>query len=136
VKNPTSEYAPKVCAASPLKRKRQEVEGHHFGGRATSRRWAEEGSNEGKDPRRRGNAREAATVRSAAVIGAVATMKIPEKDLGVEKTLEKKSANNARHVTSHLMAPQKKVVPEKNGIQEAKREESLVQGLLPRELRQ
>jgi len=63
-------------------------------------------------------------------------MKIPEKDLGVEKTLEKKSANNARHVTSHLMAPQKKVVPEKNGIQEAKREESLVQGLLPRELRQ
>jgi len=85
VKNPASEYAPKVCAASPLKRKRQEVEGRHFGGRATSRRGAEEGSDEGKNPRRRGNAREAATVRSAAVIGAVAAMKIPEDDLGAEE---------------------------------------------------
>jgi hypothetical protein len=85
VKNPASEYAPKVCAASPLKRKRQEVEGCHFGGRATSRRGAEEGSDEGKDPRRRGNAREAATVRSAAVIGAVAAMKILENDLGAEE---------------------------------------------------
>ena len=41
MKNPASEYAPKVYAASPLKRKRQKVEGHHFGGRATSRRGAE-----------------------------------------------------------------------------------------------
>jgi hypothetical protein len=41
VKNPASKYAPKVCAASPLKRKRQKVEGHHFGGCATSKHGAE-----------------------------------------------------------------------------------------------
>jgi hypothetical protein len=62
VKNPASKYVPKVCTASLLKRKRQEVEGHRFGGCATSRRGAEEGSDECKDPRRRGNVREAVMV--------------------------------------------------------------------------
>jgi hypothetical protein len=55
--------------------------------------------------------------------------------LGPKKTLEKKLANNACHVTSHLMAPRKKTVTKKNRMQEPKREEgSPGQGLRPREV--